>query len=447
MLSPPAPQTEIVTVDTASVPTASTASSRVNRTPSEDGLRPRWRVRLALAAMMLTSFSLVSVEFLPGGIVTILAEELQVTPGQAGQTVTVTALVGFIVAPLVSVMFPRMDRRTLLVALAVAATASNIIVAIAPSLWVLLAGRVLLGAALSGFWSMSLTIAARIGGSQHVARSMMFVGAGTTLATVLGVPAGVWLTSLVGWRSVFVIAAVVSLVTALALLVLLPRVSAEKGTSLAALADTMRRPGVGLGLAGHVFVVMGHIAAYAYAAVALERVAGPDAVPTLLLAFGIGGFVGNFVIGSLADRWLAPLKFVVPGLIVVGVLAVSLGPDVPVVPWVATVIWGVAFGGWLNVINAWTARQVPDRLEAGGGLVVAGFQLAIMLGAAIGGLLVDAMGIATTLLVAATLGALGTLLFGFAGLGRTRDASPLAPKVATPATPTGSIPCVAGTPC
>ncbi|HWV50510.1 MAG TPA: MFS transporter, partial [Microbacterium sp.] len=114
--------------------------------------------------LMLMSFLLVTAEFLPNGMLTEMAEGLGVTPGQAGQTVTVTALVGFLVAPTVGLIFPRLDRRSLLVWMALAAAASNLIVAIAPNLVLVLLARFLLGAALSAFWSMSITVAARIAG-------------------------------------------------------------------------------------------------------------------------------------------------------------------------------------------------------------------------------------------------------------------------------------------
>ena len=68
-----------------------------------------------LVVVMLMSFLLVTAEFLPNGVLTEMAASLGVTPGQAGQTVTVTAFVGLLVAPTVGLVFPRLDRRSLLV--------------------------------------------------------------------------------------------------------------------------------------------------------------------------------------------------------------------------------------------------------------------------------------------------------------------------------------------
>lgn len=385
---------------------------------------PRERLRYgALVTMMVMSFVLVTAEFLPNGVLTEFARDLGVTAGQAGQAVTVTALVGFLVAPTIGLLVPRLDRRDLLVWLAVAAALSNLLVALAPSLGIVLASRVLLGAALSGFWSMSLTVASRIAGPERLGRAVMFTTAGTSLATVLGVPLGVLLSTFADWRAVFAGAAVVTAAVAVALRVLLPKVPAQSAASLAILGSTLRRPGIARGLAGHVLTVLGHFTAYTYIRLALERITeGPQRTPldegaiVLLLAlFGVGGLVGNVVTGVIVDRHLGLLSAAVPVLVGAPIVAVILWPASLAVVGVAVVVWGVAFSAWLIVLNAWIGRRLPDRLEAGGGLVVAGFQLAIMLAAGIGGVLVDAAGVDAAYITGAVAVALGALLFGLAG--------------------------------
>ncbi|WP_226352734.1 hypothetical protein [Pseudonocardia sp. ICBG601] len=77
-------------------------------------------------------------------------------------------------------------------------------------------------------------------------------------------------------------------------------------------------------------------------------------------------------------------------------------------------MWGLSFGAWLTVVSTWMARVVPDRMEAGGGLLVAGFQLGITVGAVAGGLLVDGVGVRVTLAAAAVVATVGGLAFGSA---------------------------------
>lgn len=399
-----------VTTDTSPVQAASSAIPPHTRT--------RWA---GLIVMFLTSFVLVTAEFLPSGVLTAMAAELGVTPGQAGQTVTVTAFVGFLAAPTIGILIPRMDRRTLLVLVAILAAVSNLAVALAPSLWVLLIARLLIGVAISGFWSMSLTVAAQLASPDRLGRAMTMVSAGMTLAVVAGVPVGVYLTELVDWRGVFVGAAALTALVAIALRLALPPIAPAEVSSLRILLDTMRRPGVRQGLAGHILIVFGHFMAYTFIRLALDQVPGLDTAfaAALLVVFGIGGVIGNLVVGALADRHLALLRYLQPALIAGAILLAVVGQGSVIVVAAAVAVWGFGFGAWPAVINTWAGRYIPDRLEAAGGLVVAGFQLAITLGAGIGGILVDSADVRFTYLVAVVVVAVGVVLFGSAGRRRT----------------------------
>jgi len=386
--------------------------------PTIEAAAPRRLNYGALLAMMATAFLLVTAEFLPGGLLTDIAAEIGVTPGQAGQMVTVTALAGLIVAPTIGLMLPRLDRRSLLVWMAIGAAVSNLIVAVAPNLPLLLVARVLLGAALSGFWSMSVTVAARIAGPERLGRAMMFNSAGVSLATVAGVPAGVLLSQVLDWRGVFGIAATASVVLAVLLRVLLPSVPAEGTARLSTLLETFRRRGIGLGVVGHVLVVLGHFIAYTYIRVALERVHEGGAPITegtiilLLALFGIGGFIGNIAIGVIVDRRYRTLAVITPLVIAGVVLLMNVMVGSLWAIGVVAFVWGFFFASWLLIVNTWIGHRMPDRLEAGGSLVVMGFQAAIMIAAGIGGLLVDGIGIAQVYVIGAAVLVVGAVLFG-----------------------------------
>lgn len=367
-----------------------------------------------LIVVMLMSFLLVTAEFLPNGVLTEMAASLGVTPGQAGQTVTVTALVGLVVAPTIGLIFPRLDRRSLLVWMALAAAVSNLIVAISPNLIIVLLARFLLGAAISAFWSMSITVAARIAGPERLGRAVMFTAAGTSLATVAGVPIGVMLSELIDWRVVFALAGVVTGLLAIALRTLLPSVPAAQASSLRLLVDTVRRPGISLGMIGHVLIVLGHFLAYTYVRLALERIPDVDAstIVVLLALFGAGGLIGNLVIGLVIDRSFAFFAVFAPVVIAVAVASMILLSGTVLGIGIVVFVWGLFFASWLIVVNTWVGHRMPDRLEAGGSLVVVGFQGAIMIAAGVGGFLVDTMSIELVYAVGAAILLVGAVLFG-----------------------------------
>lgn len=367
-----------------------------------------------LIVVMLLSFLLVTAEFLPNGVLTEMAASLGITPGQAGQTVTVTALAGLLVAPTVGLLLPRLDRRSLLVWAAVAATVSNVVVALVPSLVAILIARFLLGAAISAFWAMSITVAARLSSPDRIGRAVMFGSAGVSLATVAGVPIGVALSEVLDWRVAFLLIGGASALAGVAVRVVLPPVPAAATSSLRILADTLRRPGVGGGMAGHVLVVLGHFLAYTYVRLSLERIPDVDGgtIVLLLALFGVGGLVGNLVVGVFVDRAFARLSVIGPLLIAVSICVVVTLPSTIAAMSVAIVVWGFFFSSWLIIVNTWVGHRMPDRLEAGGSLIVTGFQLAIMIAAGLGGFLVDQAGVVTVDVIGVVLLVIGAVLFG-----------------------------------
>lgn len=120
---------------------------------------PAWGAVFSLA---LGVFGLVTAEFLPASLLTPMASSLGVSEGMAGQAVTATAAVAMITSLLISSLTRRIDRRHVLLAFSVLLIASNLLVAYAPTLAMVLAGRILLGIAIGGFWTMSAATAMRL---------------------------------------------------------------------------------------------------------------------------------------------------------------------------------------------------------------------------------------------------------------------------------------------
>ena len=397
-----------MSVDTSPVP--ATASVPVVRPP---GRPAAWG---GVVALMIGVFALVTAEFLPASLLTPVAVGLHVSEGTAGQAVTATALIGIVAGPAIGPLFHRLDRRTLLVGLALLAALSNILVATAPAFGVLLLARVLLGIAISGFWSMAVAVAAQLVPAEHLGRAMMIVNTGVSLATVVAVPLGAFLGALWGWRAVFVLVAVASVVAAVVQRVLLPRVEPAAGSGVRALFGALRSPVMIVGLLGIALLAGGHFMGFTYIRLGASDIPGLTAggLAMMLAAYGLGGFAGNLVAGVVADRRLRTGLVVMPAVLGAAVTVFALLPDQVPLAIAAVVLWGFAFGGVPTLVQTWAARVEPERMEAAGGLVVAAFQLAIALGAAAGGLLVDGAGVREALVAGGVVAVLGGVLLSTA---------------------------------
>lgn len=366
----------------------------------------------AVASLALGVFALVTAEFLPASLLTAMATDLGVSDGAAGQAVTVTALVGAVAAPSIPLLTRRIDRRAVLLALTLLLVLSNGLAAAAGSLPVLLLARVMLGIALGGFWSMAAALAMRLVPERLFARAMSVILTGVSVATVCVAPVGAWMGELWGWRSAFVAAGAVSMLTLAAQLFTLPALPPRDNPDLRVLGQLLGRPAVRIALLAVLLVISGHFAGFTYIRPLMEDVTrlSVGAISAILLGYGIGGFFGNFAGGLLAERSERLAIVFGGGLIAALAGSLLLAGSSAVVTAVAVALWGFAFGAFPVGFQTWIVRAAPDQAEGAGGLLVAAFQIAIASGAIGGGVLVDQVGARGGPAFAVVALALGTLL-------------------------------------
>ncbi len=353
---------------------------------------PAWA---AVISVTLGVFGLVTAEFLPASLLTPMAVDLSITEGMAGQAVTATAAVALMTSLLITAATRRIDRRFVLLAFSLLLIASNLIVALAPNLLVLLIGRVLLGMALGGFWTMSIATIMRLVPEDSVPRALSIMFSGVSVATIAAAPLGSFFGDLIGWRNVFLAASLLGLLAFLVQYATLPRMAPSGVTRLRTLFDVLMRPRVGLGMLAAGLVFTGHFAFFTYIRPFLESVTGVgvNGIAAILLGFGVANFVGNFLAGALVERSLRLTLVVAP--LLMGTLGLSLASQggVAVLDGALVALWGLAFGAIPVAWSTWLSRTVPDEAESAGGLLVAAINMAIATGAAVGGLIFDVSGV------------------------------------------------------
>lgn len=381
---------------------------------TDERAEPAWGAVVSLA---LGVFGLVTAEFLPASLLTPLAQDLGVTEGTAGQAVTATAIVGAIAAPTMAIVTKRLDRRLVMWGLTVLLILSNLLAAFASSLPVLLIARIMLGISLGGFWSMSAAMAMRLVPMRLMPRAMSILLTGVSVATVCAAPVGAYVGDIWGWRTAFMIAAVVGALALLVQIATLPKLPPAGVASFRTLLEVIKRPLIRVALLVVLLVASGHFAGFTYVRPFLEKVPALDieTISLVLLAYGIGGFFGNFAGGFMAERSLKTAVGLAPLLIAVAALLLLTIGASPAVAAIAVAAWGFAFGAVPVGLQTWLVRAAPDQAESAGGLMVATFQVAIALGAVFGGLLVDNAGVASAFAycgIATLLAALAAFLLG-----------------------------------
>jgi predicted MFS family arabinose efflux permease len=115
-------------------------------------------------------------------------------------------------------------------------------------------------------------------------------------------------------------------------------------------------------------------------------------VTGLLIVFGIGGAIGNFVAGHTVNRNMrATFVVACTGLVASLLLLLVIGGSLAGLA-VAVVVWGVSFGAAnLCQVNMMLAAA-PDTFEAAMSLNTMGYNISIALGALLGGLFAGGFG-------------------------------------------------------
>ncbi|TMQ96172.1 MFS transporter [Actinomadura soli] len=348
----------------------------------------RW---LAVVAVAVGTFLVVTAEQLPVGLLTSIGGDLGVSEGTAGLMVTVPGLVASAGALLVPVAIGRLDRRIVLLALISLMVAANLLSFLAPNFPVLLASRFLVGISIGGFWALAAGIAVRLVPSSHVPRATSIAFGGATAANVLGVPAGTLIGGLTDWRIAFLTLSGLGLLAVAALFVLLPGIPATGSIRLGALLALFGNSFVRGATIATFLLVSGHMAAYTFVSPVLRDVSGidEDLIGPLLLVFGAAGIAGTFLAGAAAGRNVR-VTIAAVSVLLTAVLALFPLVGATAVTGVALLIlWGLAFGGVPIAVQMWILKAAPDHAEAATALNTVVFNLAIALGALFGGLVVN----------------------------------------------------------
>ncbi len=348
-------------------------------------------------------FAAVTSEFLPTGLLPDMASELRVSESQIGLLVTIFAgTVVLTTVPLTS-LTSRYSRKWLMVLLLGVFAIANRLAAIAPGYEFLIGARVLGGVAHGLFWAVTGPYAARLVPRHQLARAVSVTGAGGTAAFVLGVPIGTALGHALGWRLAFAVMAGVVLVFLVLVVFLLPPVSHIVPLATGEIAVPLRRdrtlPAVVIVAISVTLLVIGQNTYYTYIVPWAIQVGGvdPDAVSGLLFAYGAAGAIGLVVAGMFGDRYprfLVALLVAGVGLSVVALAVFGPGSAPAVVA--GMVAWSICFGGLPSLFQTRMLHAASLRMRdtASAWLTIA-FNLAIGLGALVGGGLLDGFGIAS----------------------------------------------------
>lgn len=360
---------------------------------------------LGVAVITASLFVFVTTELMPVGLLTPVSTSLNISVGVAGLMVTLYGLSAGLGVPFIVAWTRRVNRRVLLSALLAILALGNLITAVSPNFPLVLTTRLVMGFANGVFWAIGVSMAMRLVPERHASRAAAVALSGISIATVVGMPLGTFLEGLTSWRTTFLIWGGLSAVVCLAVAALIPSLPSENAVSVReVLTLPFRNVRLRMVMLAVALYVLGHFAAYTFIRPFAEDSSAN--ISLLLVIYGIGGAVGNFVAGHAVTKNLRA-SFVVA---CAGLVASLLLLQVPGALIPAVALWGVSFGAMnLCQINM-TLAAAPDTFEAAMSLNTLGYNTSIALGALFGGLFADHLGVGSAFWFGAALTAASLLI-------------------------------------
>src|SRR5262245_18040211 len=250
------------------------------------------------------AFAASTMAFVFAGLLPLVAAAHGVSISEAGHLVTAYSLAYAIGTPILATLTGGLDRKRVVVGALLLFLAGNIAAATSSSFAVLTLAQIIMGAAAGLYASTAQATAIMIAGIEHRAKAVAAVVGGTTFAVALGAPIGSLVGNLAGWRATFLFVGAVGALCAIVLLLMLPRGLAGVKLSLAERVLTIGRPGIAPSLLVTLLFLTGGFVVISYLGPMATDGAGLPltVLPAILLAFGIGAVIGNYLSGRLTDR-------------------------------------------------------------------------------------------------------------------------------------------------
>lgn len=300
---------------------------------------------LGLVALAIGAFGIGLTEFVIMGLLPEVAADFGVSEAAAGWLISGYALAVVVGALVLTAATTQLPRKPVLLGLIALFIVGNVLTAIAEDYSLAMIGRILAALCHGAFFGIGSVVAASLVAPDKKAGAIAIMFTGLTAANVLGVPIGTFLGQQLGWRSTFWAIAAIGVLAFIGIAALVPTLhSPEERISIRGELRAFRSGQVWLSLLVTVLAYGGMFGAFTYIAYTLTEVTGfpTTAVPWLLVLFGAGLVVGNWLGGKLADRSIDAtlIGFIAALVVILALFALSAGSQI------ATIIALFLMGGF-----------------------------------------------------------------------------------------------------
>ncbi|MCA1222717.1 MFS transporter [Streptomyces sp. 8L] len=353
---------------------------------------PRKLPLFALLALATAVFITSLTETLPAGLIPAMSGDLHVSESATGQTVTIYAIGTALTAIPLTAATSAVPRKVLLLLAMAGFAVANTVTAVSSIYGLTMVARFLAGVAAGLAWALLAGYARRMAPVPLQGKAIAIAMAGIPVALSLGVPAGTFVGSELGWRVSFLAMTAITIAVLVWIFAAVPDAPGQERGESPKLLSAARVPGVAPVLFVTLLFVLAHTILYAYVAPFLGDLGLGHNTDLVLLVFGAASLLSIWTVGTQIHRRLRTLTVASTLLVAAAAALLAVVADHTAPVYVAAFLWGLGWGGVPTLLQTAAGDAGGDAADAAQAMLVTLWNVAMAAGGLLGGILLDVAG-------------------------------------------------------
>ncbi|MGO0062910.1 MFS transporter [Brevibacillus fluminis] len=342
--------------------------------------------------LAIASFVVGMVELIIGGILDQVASQFDISISQAGELITVFSLVFAIASPILLTLTAKIERKALCLWTLLIFLCGNIVAYFSPVFSMLMISRIISAASGSLLIILCVTMASSLVKEEFRARAIGVIFMGISASLVLGIPIGLVIGTHFGWRVIFLLISILTLLSMLGIYAFMDKMEPKPVIPLRQQLRTLKNAKMLSAQLTSLFFLTGHLTLYAYLTPFLQSTLHINAtwISLFYFLFGISAVLGGGIGGWTADKWGSKKSILV--IVSLFTLILFLLPTVTFsMPLFILVmmIWSALSWALTPAQQSYLIETAPETSDIQQGLNNSALHLGIALGSSIGGFVIN----------------------------------------------------------
>ena len=342
--------------------------------------------------LMIVSFVVGMVELIIGGILDLIAIDLNVTLGQAGLLITIFSLIFAIFGPILLLATAKIERKQLTFISLFIFLIGNIITIFSTTYAVVFIGRVVSAASGSLLVILCLILAPSIVEPRYRGRAIGLVSMGISGSIALGLPIGLILGNTFGWRSPFILISLLTILSMVGVMFFMEKVEPKPPIPIGKQLATLKNRKILFAQLTTFLFLAGHSTLYTYFKPFLVTTMGLNGtwISVIYLIFGVAAVSGGGFGGTLADHFGArKATFTTIIIFACSIFMIPYTTTILGVFLITLVFWGMMSWAITPAVQSYLIETSPDTSDIQQSLNNSALHFGIAFGSLIGGIAIE----------------------------------------------------------